>query len=133
AHAAIEKPRQVVGTSWYVDGNPNIRHAFIWQSGAINDLNSLIPSDIDLLMTCAAAIAQDGRIVGTATSTDGIVAVLLTPGKPPLGDLDGDCQVGVFDLFLLLAKWGQTDSDADLDDDGVVGILDLLTLLANWT
>ena len=54
----------------------------------------------------------------------------------PLGDLDGDCTVGIFDLLALLAAWGPCadceNCPADLDGDCTVGILDLLTLLANW-
>lgn len=48
-------------------------------------------------------------------------------------DLDGDGNVGIWDLLLLLAAWG-TDPGGppDFDGDGNVGILDLLTLLANW-
>ena len=54
----------------------------------------------------------------------------------PLGDLDGDCTVGILDLLQLLAAWGPCadceNCQADLDGDCTVGILDLLTLLANW-
>ena len=53
------------------------------------------------------------------------------------GDLDGDGDVDIFDLLLLLSDWGvcQVPPDgcpADLDGDGDVGVLDLLILLANW-
>ncbi len=57
------------------------------------------------------------------------------------GDLDGDGSVGVPDLLLLLAAWGECDDctpgkdgtcAADLDDDCNVGVADLLILLANW-
>ncbi len=54
----------------------------------------------------------------------------------PLGDLNGDCSVGVSDLLILLANWGSCadcdDCPADLDGDCTVGIADLLILLANW-
>ena len=54
----------------------------------------------------------------------------------PLGDLDGDCSVGILDLLQLLAAWGPCadceNCPADLDGDCTVAILDLLTLLANW-
>lgn len=61
----------------------------------------------------------------------------INPGfAPPLGDLDGDCVVGVPDLLALLAVWGPcaecTDCPADLNDDCNVGVPDLLILLANW-
>ena len=57
----------------------------------------------------------------------------------PLGDLDGDCTVGVPDLLLLLGNWGPCadcklpgDCPADLDGDCTVGVKDLLILLGNW-
>ena len=48
-------------------------------------------------------------------------------------DLDGDAEVGILDLLLLLAAWG-TDPGGppDFDGDGSVGITDFLELLANW-
>ncbi len=64
------------------------------------------------------------------------VVVLLTNSgvTPALGDLDGDCHVGITDLLSLLAAWGPCPPPcpADLDEDGTVGITDLLLLLANW-
>ncbi len=53
-----------------------------------------------------------------------------------LGDLDGDCMVGVKDLLILLGNWGLcgdcNDCPADLDGDCSVGVKDLLILLGNW-
>ena len=51
-------------------------------------------------------------------------------------DLDGNGEVGPFDLALLLGNWGSCDDPAgcpaDLDDDGVVGPFDLALLLGGW-
>ena len=48
-------------------------------------------------------------------------------------DLDGDGNVFVTDLLLLLMDFGSCDgSPADFDGDGCVTVVDLLTLLANW-
>lgn len=47
-------------------------------------------------------------------------------------DLNGDGQVGAFDLGGLLSAWGSDDSSADLDGDGVVDAFDLATLLSSW-
>jgi hypothetical protein len=48
-------------------------------------------------------------------------------------DLDGDGNVFVTDLLLLLMDFGSCDgSPADFDGDGCVTIVDLLTLLGNW-
>lgn len=53
-----------------------------------------------------------------------------------IGDLDGDGGVGVTDLLVLLACWGDVDGElavrSDLDEDDVVGVLDLLGLLGVW-
>ena len=53
-----------------------------------------------------------------------------------LGDLDGDGIVGVNDLLLLFASWGQCDDcddcNADLDGNCTVGVNDCLILLSNW-
>ncbi len=63
----------------------------------------------------------------------------INPGfEPPLGDLNGDCIVGVPDLLALLAAWGPCADPCppfctgDLNGDCVVGVPDLLLLLANW-
>ena len=48
-------------------------------------------------------------------------------------DFDGDGQVRVPDLILLLAAWGPNIGHvADLDNDGEVGVPDLLILLGAW-
>lgn len=124
---------QVVGWVRAINSGGGPDHAFIWQRAAMTDLNDLIPADLGLVIKRAEAINNAGQIITRATSANGTVAVLLTPVDPPLGDLDGDCHVGILDLLILLADWGRARSPADLDGDGVVGIFDLLTLLANWT
>ncbi len=62
----------------------------------------------------------------------------ITFNNETLGDLDGDCIVGIQDFLGLLAAWGRCPAasagcPADLDGDGNVGILDFLMLLANWS
>ena len=54
--------------------------------------------------------------------------------QPLRGDLDGDLNVGVLDLLILVGSWGPCDGCclADLNTNGAVGILDLLILLSNW-
>lgn len=52
------------------------------------------------------------------------------------GDVNGDAGVGVTDLLVLLACWGEVSGDldgrSDLDGDGVVDVIDLLGLLGAW-
>ncbi len=48
-------------------------------------------------------------------------------------DLDGDTDVGVRDLLILLAAWGPNPGHpADFDGNDDVGVSDLLALLAHW-
>jgi hypothetical protein len=55
---------------------------------------------------------------------------------PLLGDLDGDGDVDLSDLAIVLANYGTTEGatyqDGDLDGDGDVDLADLAALLANY-
>jgi hypothetical protein len=46
-------------------------------------------------------------------------------------DLDGDCDVDVEDLLILLGCWGENPC-GDVDGDGDTDTADLLLLLAGW-
>jgi len=48
------------------------------------------------------------------------------------GDLDGDGFIGLGDLDVLLANWGQTTSTGDVSGDGIVSTADLDIVRANW-
>ena len=125
---AMNDARVVVGAA----EDPGQR-AFVWQNGVLTALNDLIPPRLGLNITLATGINNAGQITAKASGPDGIVAVLLTPIDGPLGDLNGDCEVGVGDLLILLASWGLCkECDADLDGNGTVGVKDLLILLGNW-
>jgi hypothetical protein len=55
----------------------------------------------------------------------------------PPGDIDGNLEVNVRDVLVLLGSWGPcpalpSDCLADMDDSGGVGLSDLLALLAIW-
>ncbi len=53
--------------------------------------------------------------------------------QPCPGDVDGNGQVAVDDLLVMLAVWGQsTDDPVDVNGDGIVGVDDLLIMLGNW-
>ncbi len=68
---------KVVGRSCDVDGNC---HAFVWQDGAMTDLNDLAPGTEDVLVA-AFDIDDFGRITGQAfdDETGAFVAFLATP------------------------------------------------------
>ena len=127
----INDDRTVVGFA-----QTNTQSAFVWKDGVLMALNDLISPDLGLNVKAAWAINQAGQITGHANSQDGIVAFVLTPIEPRLGDLDGDCTVGVSDLLMLLANWGPcpncAECPADLDGNCSVGVKDLLILLGNW-
>ncbi|MEE9129271.1 MAG: hypothetical protein V3T84_04585 [Phycisphaerales bacterium] len=110
---------------------------FIWQDGVMTDLNDLISPELGLNIETAWAINQAGQIIADGeNSTSDVVSFVLIPIESPIGDFDGDCQVGASDLLILLAAWGPCldcdECDADLDQNCSVGASDLLILLTNW-
>jgi uncharacterized membrane protein len=121
---------QVEGTSTW--------HPFLWQHDAFYDLRDLVVNGPDSLIITGASNVLSNGLIRASTGTK---AVLLTPIDQPLGDLNHDCQVDVYDLLTLLDSWGpipraaqqQTGLTADLNGDGVVNVSDLLILLANWS
>jgi hypothetical protein len=68
----------------------------------------------------------------------GVVLMMSTraaPGDLGAGDVNGDNQVNIFDLSILLTNWhdvGATWSNGDLNGNGTVDIFDLSALLSNW-
>jgi probable HAF family extracellular repeat protein len=74
----INKRRQVVGSSCDVDGNC---HAFLWQDGAMSDINDLVESD-DVLIA-AYDVDDRGRITGQAFDDEAgaFVAFVATPTR----------------------------------------------------
>ncbi len=125
---------EAVGWSRAIESSGLPDTGFIWQEGVMRNLNDLIAPDAGLWIKRAEAINQFGQITGHGIDQKGdIVAFVLTPIDPPLGDLDGDCTVGTVDLLILLGDWGPCQGcPSDLDGDGIVGVTDLLILLGNW-
>jgi probable HAF family extracellular repeat protein len=78
----INTRRQIVG---YCQAGNGARHAFIYQDGAMRDLNAMIPSGLDKVIAEANAINESGQIVGRAYNTASTIsyAVLLTPRTIP--------------------------------------------------
>lgn len=127
---SINSAEQVVGTCSHP--NPNIRQAFLWQSGRMHDLDALLMPETDLHLYSGSAINQQGWIVCAASRNQGAYAALLRPVAQPPTDLTNDCLTGRDDLMVFLEEWGKTKSRADFNGDGVVNVTDLLELLANW-
>jgi hypothetical protein len=64
----------------------------------------------------------------------GYLLIATNAAQNPSADLNGDGQVGIIDLSVLLGKWGQSGAgiNADLNADNTVSILDLSILLSQW-
>ena len=116
------------GLPWFAEGNvvsaggvDNIEHVFVHVLAAGDDVLEL--RRIDGLTSYPA--------------WDAAVAWHLPPASI-VGDLDGDCVVGISDFLSLLGTWGPCPAPcppacpADLDGDCEVGSNDFLLLLANW-
>ncbi|MHC4786821.1 MAG: right-handed parallel beta-helix repeat-containing protein, partial [Planctomycetota bacterium] len=104
--------------------------------GVNADPNFVVAADLngDGLPDLLTANTDDGPSGGSVT------ALVNNPTAPPPlcpADLDGDGDVNVIDLLLLIGAWGQCPPapdpcPADLNLDGFVNVLDLLALIGNW-
>ena len=72
----IGRTDEVVGTS---EVAPNVFHAFIWESGVMRDLNTLIPSQSPWVLVAATHMNDYGRISGWGTLNGTTEAFVLTP------------------------------------------------------
>jgi hypothetical protein len=61
-------------------------------------------------------------------------ALVIAPAARAAGsaDINGDGQVNITDLSILLARYGSTDPAADINGNGTVDITDLSILLAQY-
>ena len=60
------------------------------------------------------------------------VRVEITNSSTCSEDFDGDGEVDVTDILVLIGDWGGTDPAHDLDGNGTVGVSDLLLMIAAW-
>ncbi len=98
-----------------------------------------LPTDGTHSLVCLAG--GGGGCTTTATEVNSPANFAGETGSVQVGscnpaDLDGDGDVGAFDLALLLGSWGpcpaKGDCPADLDGTGDVGAFDLASLLGAW-
>ncbi|MCH8880362.1 MAG: hypothetical protein IID34_10820 [Planctomycetes bacterium] len=81
---------------------------------------------------CAAAGAPWAGPLTDCTDADGNDIADACENDCP-SDIDGNGEVGPFDLALVLGFWGPCDGcDTDLDGDGIVGPMDLALVLGFW-
>jgi hypothetical protein len=66
-----------------------------------------------------------------ATATSSAVSITVST-TTKTGDLNGDGQVNIFDLSILLSNYNTTNAKADINKDGTVNIFDLSILLSNY-
>jgi probable HAF family extracellular repeat protein len=123
---------QAVG--WSQPGFADTR-ATTWIDGEVFELNELVDTEIEIELTQAWDVNDDGVIVGFGLMESGPRAFVLRPR--PVGDLDGDGVVGFPDLLIVLGAWGPCPPPpdhcpADIDRDGEVGFADLLIVLGKW-
>jgi hypothetical protein len=114
------------GLPWFAEGNvvsqsavDNIEHVFVRELAA------------------GDYVLELRRLDGLASYPSWDAAVAWTgPPSTLVGDIDGDCVVGITDFLDLLGNWGPCPCPpacpADLDGDCEVGITDFLLLLGNW-
>ena len=57
-----------------------------------------------------------------------------TCGSPSAceADINGDGNVDVSDVLVMVSVWGTNDADADINGDGTVGVADLLLVIDGW-
>jgi probable HAF family extracellular repeat protein len=86
--SGINNRGEVVGSTW--DSKFNWAHGVVWQGGVMTDLNTLIASGSNLVVTMANKINERGQIAGMAIVVSGpdegnVHAVLLTPLNERIG------------------------------------------------
>ncbi|MEX0616177.1 MAG: Ig-like domain-containing protein [Candidatus Woykebacteria bacterium] len=117
---------KVVRVDFYIDGvkkgsDTTASYTYSWNTASYSNGTHKIQ---------AKAVDSSGLEGPSSTISVTVSNSVLKKGKP--GDLDGDGKVNIFDLSILLSKWGTTDKSANLNTQGRVDIFDLSILLSNW-
>ncbi|MCA9293028.1 MAG: hypothetical protein KDA20_04360 [Phycisphaerales bacterium] len=133
--------RGVNSSGWCV-GNAGGVFAVPWLYDGVQTyrVQDLIPagSGWDLSMntsSSALGISDDGVIVGTGIHNGNTRAYMMVPIVPCPGDADGDRDVDLTDLNLVLFNFGNVvtpGTNGDVDGDGDVDLTDLNLVLFNF-
>ncbi len=130
---------------WVEDGPAGIdrgsAYVFVCTGTIWYQLQKLTASDPGESDYFGHSVAIDGDTVvagapgdsGPAGNDQGSAYAFVAGARCP-SDVDGDADVGLADLELVLAEWGlcPPECGADIDGDEVVGVKDLLYVLAGW-
>jgi probable HAF family extracellular repeat protein len=126
--ADINNTNQVVGSSWLVTeltsvNDPTQYHAFLWENNVMTDLNDELPAGSGWILTAAAAINDNGDIVGTGLLNGQVHGFLLTAGgaqlpapgqpriEPPVAMASADVTSGRAPLSVNFTASGSYDPD----------------------
>ena len=130
---------------WTGEGNINADPQIIFkndtvaidpQSPCIDSGNdSVLPSDAhdldddgDILEPLPVDYLGEQRIGGVVVD----IGAIEYHDQSCICDLNGDADVNVSDLLIVIDQWGQSNSPADLNFDGIVDVADLLIVVGNW-
>ena len=141
--STVDPPRNVtVSVTLYRAGQPVFDHArdYVWPEGVTRDDGSafafadVLPAGdyvLEIVAYTEAYSAGPWRQYAECTA-----AFDATMTISPPGDLDGDCDVDLTDLAVLLANFGESGgaayADGDVDLDGDIDLTDLAILLAGF-
>jgi len=120
---AINDSGAIVGTS--------DNRAFVWEAGAMRDLNTLIGAGSSWQLASATGINELGQIVGFGSlGGDPFRAFLLTPTTGCAPDLTDDGVLDFFDISAFLVAFGAQDPVADFTGDGSFDFFDISAFLS---
>ena len=107
--------------------------AFVWESGSMRDLNTLIGSGTLWQLNSATGINESGQIVGYGSlGGDPFRAFMLTPSAGCPADLTGDGELDFFDISAFLTAFAKQGSAADWNNDGVFDFFDVSAFLSDY-
>ncbi|MBG81000.1 MAG: hypothetical protein CMJ39_09865 [Phycisphaerae bacterium] len=93
--------------------------------------SAVLVEDEAIYLDCNGNAVADSQDITDGTSTD-FNGNQIPDECECLADVDGDGQVAVNDVLLVIAQWGQPGPLADVDLDGTVGVNDVLMVLNGW-
>ena len=97
-------------------------------SGSIHTYDWVVP-DVPSETVWVRVIQDNSE--GDYDDTNDLPFVIVAPNDCP-SDINGDNNVNVSDLLMVIGVWGETGSSADVNGDGVVNVSDLLMVVGNW-